>query len=179
MRRASTALALCLGLLLPLAGAGAASADVPASQLQYYGTDTTSTYVQTNCMTRETLGVVGVPGAWGDWFDGCTTPRATCPVRNPRPCQLVSSAAIGSMNGPYRYRVTQNARIWIYASATAPSTSAWADRSCSGTTSGCYSEGRASIAPGQAITTQCNGVREHVATNPSYEHNSCYQYLYF
>ena len=132
------------------------------------------THTTAGCMTHPSLGVAYQYGAWGDYVDGCTTPRTVCPVSNPRPCQVVSSAAFGAQSGPQIYRVTQNARIWIYPSASAPSTSWWRDRSCSGTTSSCYSEDRVAIAPGQAVTTQCNGVREHVASNPSWQHNSCY-----
>jgi hypothetical protein len=175
MRKA--VLALCLGLVLPLGGAGAASADVPPSELQYWESSMHLTSTTAFCRTYGTFGVPFQYGAWGDYIDGCTTPRSVCPTWNRRACQLVSSASIGTETGPRYYRVTQNARVWIYPSASATTTRSWADRSCSGTRSDCYSEARLTIAPGQAVTTQCNGVREHVTTDRSWQHNSCYHTL--
>jgi hypothetical protein len=153
-----------------LIAAGTASADVPNATVETHGLGNGLYRV---CDTPYSYGVAFQYGAWGDYVDGCTV-RLACPATNPRPCTVISDASIDIWDNGRGYKVTQNARLRIFASATATWPNSWRDRSCSSADEGyCESSDATTIAPGQSASTQCNGVVPHVAPAPRAS-NSCW-----
>ena len=157
-----------------LAAAGTASADVPNAKVQTFPS---STQIYQVCDTPYSYGVPFAYGAWGDFVDGCTV-RLTCPSANPRPCRVSSDAEFTALVYGRYSKVTQNARLRVFANASATTTNWWRDRSCSGDDSYCESSDSTTINPGQAASTQCNGVREHYAGAPQAT-NACYIQLWY
>ena len=161
--------ALAATVATTLAAAGSAAADVPNAQVQTFAS---STQIYRVCDTPYSYGVAYQYGGWGDYVDGCTV-RLDCPAANPRPCTVNSDSSIEALYYGRYFKVTQNARLRVFATTTATSTNWWADRSCSGASSYCESSARTTILPGQSASTQCNGVREHAAGATPVK-NSCY-----
>jgi hypothetical protein len=149
--------------------AGTASADVPNAKVQTFP-GTTQTYQV--CDTPYAYGLAFAYGAWGDYIDGCTV-RLTCPSLNKRPCTVISDASISAEIWGRDSRVTQNARMRIFATPTTQTVSWFRDRSCASAYSYCESTDTTTILPGQSASTQCNGVREHYTGAPKAS-NSCY-----
>jgi hypothetical protein len=138
--------------------AGVASADAPHRNYNGgYGGPGFVHYFW-GCETYQSSGVQGQYGAWGNYIDGCTTARVSCPsyARN---CAVTGTSYIDLANHRGD-RVTMNSRIWIYNSAG--QVRGWADMSCAGYDT-CTNTQYGTINPGESITVQCNGVR---ATNP-------------
>jgi hypothetical protein len=151
------------------ATAGAAAADVPDAKVQTFPSPTMTYQV---CDTPYSYGVAYQYGAWGDYVDGCTV-RLTCPPAHRRSCRVTSDATFTSLYLGRESKVTQNARLRVFPDATSNAAIRWYDRSCSGAASYCESTGTTTISPGQSVSTQCNGVREHYAGAPQAT-NSCY-----
>jgi hypothetical protein len=160
---------LSVTVVTVLAAAGSASADVPNAKVQTFPAATQAYQV---CDTPYSYGVAYQYGAWGDYVDGCTV-RLTCPATNPRPCLVISDATFSALVFGRYSKVTQNARLRVFPTATSGSASWWRDRSCSGADSYCESTDSTTISPGQSASTQCNGVREHYAGAPQAT-NACY-----
>jgi hypothetical protein len=167
MRKSAAILAATVGVTL--AAAGSASADVPDAKVQTFSSATQTYQV---CDTPYSYGVAFQYGAWGDYVDGCTV-RLTCPATARRACRVVSDASFTSLVFDRYSKVTQNARLRVFPTATSNSPIWWRDRSCSDPYSYCESTDTAHISPGQSASTQCNGVREHYAGAPQAT-NACY-----
>jgi hypothetical protein len=152
-----------------LAAAGTASADVPNAK---YLTFNSPAQLGQVCDTPYAYGLAFAYGAWGDYIDGCTV-RATCPALNKKPCRVISDAYITAEIRGRDSRVTQNARLRVFATSTTSTVGWFRDRSCSSAYSYCESTDTTTILPGMSASTQCNGVREHYIGSPKAS-NSCY-----
>jgi hypothetical protein len=160
---------LLLATAAALSLAASASADVPNPVTNVSRSDTG---VNAYCYNPASWGVPGQYGAWGDYVDGCTSPKVTCPRSSRRGCTLVLSAHIWSTDEPPYVRMTQNARVRVFNPGTGRL--AWfRDMSCAGERNGCENRDSAVLRPGQSATYQCNGVREHTTLGEPAS-NTCY-----
>jgi hypothetical protein len=151
-----------------LSFAASASADVPNAG-QHVNENPTG--VTAYCDTPRSWGVPGQFGAWGDFVDGCTSPKVTCPRSSRRGCPITLSAYIWSTDEPPYVKMTQNARVRVFNAGTGRL--AWfRDKSCAGDRNGCENKDAATLRPGQSATYQCNGVREHTTIGEPAE-NTC------
>jgi hypothetical protein len=138
-----------------LAFAATASADVPNAGKHV---NQSATGLTAYCDTQPSWGVPGLAGAWGDFVDGCTSPKVTC-TKSRGYCQINLSSYIWSTDEPPYVKMTQNARVRVFNPG---GRIAWfRDKSCSGARNGCENRDLALLRPGQSATYQCNGVREH------------------
>jgi hypothetical protein len=117
--------------------------------------------------------VLGQYGAWGYYIDGCTV-MAWCPSWTVR-CRATGYGTI-STYASLGHRVTMNSRVRGFS--TSGALLGWEDRSCAGIKY-CQPTGIVRyLAPGQAASEQCNGVRENAPNTAQVRCSLYLEYLY-
>jgi surface antigen len=145
--------------------ASPASADDPNATTSYgYNPGVFYAY---SCATSFKSGVQGQYGAWGNFVDGCTTARVSCPADVQR-CDVNGDSFIENYYKRHE-RVTMNSRIRRWDAGV--HLYGWSDKSCGDSYNDrCEVHDTSVLAAGQSATVQCNGVRASTAGNSAMDY---------